>query len=90
MWGAGGDLERILRTTNIQVATGRPNAKLARAIHGMRTDAGLSQLALAELVGATASVMCRLEDSVYDSHSFPYSSGWRRRWTVRSWCDSFR
>lgn len=47
----------------------RSNAEIAREIVGLRTAAGLSQRALAELVGTTASVICRLEDAGYDGHS---------------------
>ncbi len=53
----------------MQPATGQTNAQIARAILEMRTEAGLSQRALAELVGTTASVICRLEDASYDGHS---------------------
>ena len=35
----------------------------------MREEAGLSQRKLAELVGTTASVICRLEDADYEGHS---------------------
>jgi predicted transcriptional regulator len=35
----------------------------------MRTEAGLTQERLAELVGTTQSVISRLEDSDYDGHS---------------------
>lgn len=35
----------------------------------MRTEAGLTQSQLAELVGTTQSVISRLEDSDYDGHS---------------------
>ena len=45
------------------------NAEVAGAIHALRTEAGLSQRALAERVGTTASVICRLEDADYDGHS---------------------
>ena len=47
----------------------RVNAKVARLIYTMRTDAGLTQRQLAELVGTTQSVISRLEDSDYDGHS---------------------
>ena len=47
----------------------RANAEVARRIHELRTKAGLSQRALARLVGTTASVICRLEDADYDGHS---------------------
>jgi ribosome-binding protein aMBF1 (putative translation factor) len=45
------------------------NAEVATAIYTLRTEAGLSQRALAERVGTTASVICRLEDADYDGHS---------------------
>jgi ribosome-binding protein aMBF1 (putative translation factor) len=45
------------------------NAEVARKIYNLRTKAGLSQRALAKLVGTTASVICRLEDSDYEGHS---------------------
>jgi ribosome-binding protein aMBF1 (putative translation factor) len=47
----------------------RANAEVAQAIYDLRTEAGLSQRALAARVGTTASVICRLEDADYDGHS---------------------
>ena len=47
------------------VAAEEANAEIARKIYDLRTQAGLSQRALAKLVGTTASVICRLEDSDY-------------------------
>jgi ribosome-binding protein aMBF1 (putative translation factor) len=47
----------------------RANAAVARRLHALRTDAGLSQRDLAKLVGTTASVICRLEDADYAGHS---------------------
>jgi transcriptional regulator with XRE-family HTH domain len=47
----------------------RTNASIAREIVALRTAAGLSQRALADLVGTTASVICRLEDARYGGHS---------------------
>jgi ribosome-binding protein aMBF1 (putative translation factor) len=47
----------------------RANEAIAREIHALRTAAGLSQRALAERVGTTASVICRLEDADYAGHS---------------------
>jgi DNA-binding XRE family transcriptional regulator len=58
-----------LRRANMQVTVGQTNAGIARAIRRMRTEAGLSQRAFADLVGTTASVICRLEDAAYDGHS---------------------
>ena len=47
----------------------RANSDIARRILELRTEAGLTQRNLAELVGTTASVICRLEDADYDGHS---------------------
>ena len=47
----------------------RVNAEVARMIHDLRADAGLSQTELAELVGTTQSVISRLEDADYEGHS---------------------
>jgi DNA-binding XRE family transcriptional regulator len=47
----------------------RANAEVARKLYALRTDAGLSQRALAKMVGTTASVICRLEDADYRGHS---------------------
>ena len=47
----------------------RINARTARDLYELRTQAGLSQRELARLVGTTASVICRLEDDDYDGHS---------------------
>lgn len=47
----------------------RVNAEVARLIYTKRTEAGLTQEQLAELVGTTQSVISRLEDSDYDGHS---------------------
>lgn len=47
----------------------RADNDVARKIYDLRTKAGLSQRALAKLVGTTASVICRLEDADYDGHS---------------------
>lgn len=45
------------------------NADIARKVYDLRLAAGLSQRALAKLVGTTASVICRLEDADYEGHS---------------------
>jgi ribosome-binding protein aMBF1 (putative translation factor) len=47
----------------------RAEDAVARKIYDLRTKAGLSQRALAKLVGTTASVICRLEDADYEGHS---------------------
>ena len=45
------------------------NAELARKIHDLRTEAGLTQKQLADRVGTTSSVISRLEDADYQGHS---------------------
>ena len=60
----GDDPERIA-----SYERARANAEVAQAIYDLRTEAGLSQRALAERVGTTASVISRLEDADYDGHS---------------------
>ena len=47
----------------------RADDAVARRIFDLRTKAGLSQRALAKLVGTTASAICRLEDADYEGHS---------------------
>ena len=47
----------------------RVNDDVARKIRESREEAGLSQRKLAEIVGTTASVICRLEDADYEGHS---------------------
>jgi ribosome-binding protein aMBF1 (putative translation factor) len=47
----------------------RANMEVGRKIYNLRTKAGLSQRALAKLIGTTASVICRLEDADYEGHS---------------------
>lgn len=51
------------------VAAERVNSEIARLLHDMRTEAGLTQQQLAELVGTTQSVISRLEDADYSGHS---------------------
>lgn len=47
----------------------RANAEIARKVYDLRTKAGLSQRALAKLVGTSASAICRIEDADYEGHS---------------------
>jgi ribosome-binding protein aMBF1 (putative translation factor) len=47
----------------------RAHDQVARMIRALREEAGLSQRALAERIGTTASVICRLEDADYEGHS---------------------
>ncbi len=42
---------------------------VAKSLHALRTDAGLSQRELAKKVGTTASAICRLEDADYERYS---------------------
>jgi transcriptional regulator with XRE-family HTH domain len=42
------------------------NAQIAQSIYDARTEAGLSQVELAKLIGATQSVIARLEDADYE------------------------
>ena len=42
---------------------------MARQIHDLRVQAGLTQRELAARAGTTASAICRLEDADYNSHS---------------------
>ena len=47
----------------------RAHDQVPRMIRALREEAGLSQHALAERIGTTASVVCRLEDADYEGHS---------------------
>jgi ribosome-binding protein aMBF1 (putative translation factor) len=47
----------------------RAEAEVARTIYRLRSRAKLTQQALAERVGTTASVISRLEDADYTGHS---------------------
>ena len=47
----------------------RANDSVARKLTALRLRAGLTQRQLAELVGTTASAICRLEDAEYEGHS---------------------
>ena len=47
----------------------RAEDEIARKIYELRTEAGFSQRKLAQLVGTTASVICRLEDADDEGHS---------------------
>ena len=47
----------------------RVHAEVARTIYELRSDAGLSQKELADLIGTTQSVISRLEDEDYEGHS---------------------
>jgi ribosome-binding protein aMBF1 (putative translation factor) len=45
------------------------NASVARMVYDARTEAGLTQQALADLVGTKQPVIARLEDADYRGHS---------------------
>ena len=45
------------------------NARVARMIYEARTQAGLTQVQLAELIGTKQPVIARLEDADYEGHS---------------------
>lgn len=42
---------------------------IAEQIYNLRIEAGLSQKELADKLGTSASVICRLEDADYEGHS---------------------
>ena len=52
-----------------QLEEARVEEELARKIYELREQAGLTQARLARLVGTTASVISRLEDSDYEGRS---------------------
>jgi DNA-binding XRE family transcriptional regulator len=52
-----------------QLEEERAGDEIARSIHNLRENAGLTQKRLAQLVGTTPSVISRLEDSTYQGHS---------------------
>ena len=47
----------------------RAEDEVARKIHRLRKQAGLTQAQLGKLIDTTASVICRLEDADYEGHS---------------------
>jgi DNA-binding XRE family transcriptional regulator len=59
-----GDAEKLAELERI-----RADDAVARKIYDLRVKSGLSQRALAKLVGTTASAICRLEDADYEGHS---------------------
>ena len=52
-----------------QLEEARNEDELARKIHQLREEAGLTQARLAQMIGTTESVISRLEDSDYEGHS---------------------
>lgn len=49
----------------------RQRIHIAQDIYAARTAKGLTQARLAEMVGTTASAICRLENANYDRYSVP-------------------
>ncbi|MCA9264759.1 MAG: helix-turn-helix transcriptional regulator [Planctomycetales bacterium] len=52
-----------------RIAAEKLNVYVARMIHDARMEAGLTQQALADLVGTKQQVIARLEDADYEGHS---------------------
>jgi DNA-binding XRE family transcriptional regulator len=52
-----------------QLEKARSEDELARKIHQLREEAGLTQARLAKMIGTTESVISRLENSDYSGHS---------------------
>jgi DNA-binding XRE family transcriptional regulator len=52
-----------------ELAEAEANDTVARKIYTLRKRAGLTQQQLANLVGTSTSVICRLEDADYQGHS---------------------
>ena len=50
-------------------ADARINAEVAQIIYDARSNAGLTQKQVADLVGTTQPVIARLEDADYEGHS---------------------
>ena len=51
------------------IAKARVNLDVAQMIFDARTNSGMSQRQLAELIGSRQSVIARLEDADYEGHS---------------------
>jgi len=51
------------------IEAARVHAEVARTIYELRTEAGMTQQQLAELIDTTQSVISRLEDEEYEGHS---------------------
>lgn len=56
------ELQKIIQEASL-------NARVAQMIYAARTQAGLTQQELAELIGTKQSVIARLEDADYEGHS---------------------
>jgi len=62
MIGEDKDLKRLVAEASV-------NAQVAQLIYDARTKAGLTQTALARLVGTSQPVIARLENAEYPGHS---------------------
>lgn len=47
----------------------RAKVAIARELHALRQEAGLTQAELGKMIGTDKSVICRLESADYDGHS---------------------
>jgi ribosome-binding protein aMBF1 (putative translation factor) len=56
------ELQELIREASL-------NARVAQIIYEARTQAGLTQQQLAELIGTKQPVIARLEDADYEGHS---------------------
>lgn len=57
------------KEATVELEEARAGAEIARRIYKLRTDAGLTQEALAKLVGTSRPVISRLENDDYEGHS---------------------
>lgn len=60
---------QAVRNVRGKIERERLNADIARQLHDRHKAAGLTQKALADLVGTTTSVISRLEDADYGGRS---------------------
>lgn len=60
--GSDPELQQIVQTASV-------NAEVAQLIYEARTQAGLTQQQLADLIGTQQPVIARLEDADYEGHS---------------------
>ena len=57
------------REARTELAEARESAAVARRLYELRLQAGLTQKALAELVGTSHTAISRLENDAYQGHS---------------------
>jgi len=60
--GENADMKALL-------AEAESEMEIAEQIYNLRNEAGLTQKELADKIGTSASVICRLEDADYEGHS---------------------